>query len=471
MLAISAPAVGIYCRISRDREGAGLGVARQEEDCRALADRLGWTVVEVYADNDISASQRRKPRKAYQRMLDDVRSGRINGLLAWHPDRLHRRNAELEGFIDVIQAAGTAISTVKAGEYDLSTATGRMQARIVGAVAQHESELKAERIQRKHEQMAHNGEDGGSGRPFGYEDDRKTVRPDEAQMIREAARRVLAGESVRAVVRDWNAAGVPTVTGGHRWSVQVVRRLLASARISGRRSLRGTIVADAEWPAIISHEDSDSLRRLLLDPKRRRTPLGPPRRYLMTGGLARCGLCGAALVARPKGDGRRSYVCASGPSFHGCGKIRILTDPADQEVVQMVLRHVAQGDLAHALAQQAAEIDHEAADEYDLVTAKLARVREMYLADEIDDSEYGELRKGLVPRLEAAKRRLDASAKVTAPGLRDLPDPLDAAWPGLSVEVQRAVLDVLLEAVVIHPAVKGRKAFDPNRVEVAWRPL
>ncbi|MBA3489531.1 MAG: recombinase family protein, partial [Longispora sp.] len=46
---------GIYVRISQDREGAGLGVARQETDCRALCERLGWTVVDVYADNDTSA--------------------------------------------------------------------------------------------------------------------------------------------------------------------------------------------------------------------------------------------------------------------------------------------------------------------------------------------------------------------------------------------------------------------------------
>jgi site-specific DNA recombinase len=47
--------VGIYCRISRDRVGAGLGVERQEEDCRDLANRLRWDVVDVYTDNDLSA--------------------------------------------------------------------------------------------------------------------------------------------------------------------------------------------------------------------------------------------------------------------------------------------------------------------------------------------------------------------------------------------------------------------------------
>ncbi|MBC7462720.1 MAG: recombinase family protein, partial [Actinobacteria bacterium] len=47
--------VAIYCRISDDREGSGLGVARQEEDCRALANKRDWSVEQVFVDNDISA--------------------------------------------------------------------------------------------------------------------------------------------------------------------------------------------------------------------------------------------------------------------------------------------------------------------------------------------------------------------------------------------------------------------------------
>jgi len=43
----------IYCRISRDKVGAGLGVERQQADCRALAERLGWSVVEAFSDDDL----------------------------------------------------------------------------------------------------------------------------------------------------------------------------------------------------------------------------------------------------------------------------------------------------------------------------------------------------------------------------------------------------------------------------------
>jgi site-specific DNA recombinase len=48
-------AAAIYARISSDVDGSGLGVARQLEDCRKLAESLGWPVAEEYVDNDLSA--------------------------------------------------------------------------------------------------------------------------------------------------------------------------------------------------------------------------------------------------------------------------------------------------------------------------------------------------------------------------------------------------------------------------------
>ena len=84
----------VYCRISQDREGAGLGVTRQEADCRALCERRGWTVVEVYTDNDVSAYSG-KPRPNWARLIEDVRAGHIGAIVGWHVDRLTRSPREL----------------------------------------------------------------------------------------------------------------------------------------------------------------------------------------------------------------------------------------------------------------------------------------------------------------------------------------------------------------------------------------
>ena len=70
----------IYCRISQDRAGAGLGVTRQQDDCRALCERRGWEVIDVYADNDVSAYSG-KVRPAWQRLIGDVQlSSRCHSL-------------------------------------------------------------------------------------------------------------------------------------------------------------------------------------------------------------------------------------------------------------------------------------------------------------------------------------------------------------------------------------------------------
>ncbi|MEV6184472.1 recombinase family protein, partial [Streptomyces sp. NPDC052015] len=106
--------VGIYVRISDDREGGGLGVKRQEDDCRLLAASLGWRVIEVYIDNDVTAADRRKKRKDYLRMLADIEMGCIDAIVSWHPDRVYRQPVELEHLINIVEDHKTEIATVKA---------------------------------------------------------------------------------------------------------------------------------------------------------------------------------------------------------------------------------------------------------------------------------------------------------------------------------------------------------------------
>jgi DNA invertase Pin-like site-specific DNA recombinase len=76
----------VYLRISEDRSGEQLGVTRHREDCLALCQSKGWHPVE-YLDNDTSATSG-KPRPAYEKMLADVREGRLGAVVAWDLDRL-----------------------------------------------------------------------------------------------------------------------------------------------------------------------------------------------------------------------------------------------------------------------------------------------------------------------------------------------------------------------------------------------
>ena len=121
--AIVAPRtrVAIYVRISRDPKGTGLGVKRQERECRELCRLLGLIVVAVFVDDDRSAFSG-KPRPEYIAMLERLELGDFGAIVAWHPDRLHRSPVELESFIDLLERCQATVLTVQGGDYDLATA-------------------------------------------------------------------------------------------------------------------------------------------------------------------------------------------------------------------------------------------------------------------------------------------------------------------------------------------------------------
>jgi len=461
---------GIYVRISEDREGAGLGVARQEGDCRqSVTEPNGWDVVEVYVDNDRSAYSG-KPRPAYRRLLEDAEAGKLDAIVAWHSDRLQRSPVELEEFIDIVERHGLAVQTVRAGILDLATPAGRMVARIVGATARYESEHKSDRQRAKHRQIAlAGGPSGGGTRPFGFDDDHVTIREEEAAAIRDVAGRVLAGASLVSVCADLNARGLLTPTGG-RWQQGPMRRLLMSARLSGQREYRGEVVADAAWPAILSREQTTALRRLLTDPARSTRRIA--RGYLLKG-LLRCTDCDAALVARPRSGGGRCYVCASGARdarFSGCGRRRVLAEPLELYVTEVLLNRLDSPDLVRAVTIAAAPTDDGAQARADNAQLRLDELAAAYGNGEIPVREWLIAREQIEGALGRAQREINARAGIGAAGpyvgragaLRD-------DWPTMDVDQRHAVVSSMVVRVNVAAGRRGYNRFDPGRFEIVWR--
>ena len=289
----------IYARISKDRDGEGLGVDRQEADCRVLADRLGVrSVSAVYVDNDIGASTKsRKHRPQYDEMMRRARRREYGVILAYSNSRLTRRPRELEDLIDLHAATGVLIKTVVSGQDDLSTADGRMVARIKANVDAAEAERTAERVARAKKQAAEQGRYRGGPRPYGFKKDGVTIREKEAVMIRQATRAILSGRSLTAVVRELNESGTRTSTGSD-WSRHSLRDMLLRPRnagliSTGRVRVNVRVIGRASWPAIISEDELHAIERLLLDPSRRTTANTTPAH--LGSGIYICGRCQGIL--------------------------------------------------------------------------------------------------------------------------------------------------------------------------------
>lgn len=447
----------IYCRISRDKEGAGLGVDRQESDCRALAEHLGWNVAAVFIDNDISAYSG-ATRPQYRAMLEAVRAGAVQGVIAWHTDRLHRRATELEEFVTVAEAHHLQIQTVTAGTIDLSSASGRMIARMLGAAAQHEVDHARERMRRAKAQMAADGKYRGGPRPYGYEADGLTVRDDEAAVIREATAAVLAGRTLAAVARDLIDRDVLT-SRGKPWTYQRLRDVLIRPRNAGLlhhgRSDRGEaeIVGPARWPAIVDEETWRAVYSLLTDSSRRTQQGNEPRWF--GSGLYRCGLCGAPLRAAPFGgtpshSGVRKYHYRCSASAH----LTIHTERTDDFVRGVVAELVRDPRVVAAMRPDDA---HLAGDRERRATlaARLEGFETDYALGRITGAQLQKATTRVSEELAQVDARLASGLRQSAAAsVAGAADP-GAAFLRAPLDVQRAVLSAVLTVEVMPSPYRG----------------
>ena len=460
--------VAVYARISSDQDGTSLGVQRQLQDCRKLAADLGWTVGEEYVDNDLSAySGKRRPE--YERMLSDLADGSRDAVIVYHVDRLTRRPMELEQFLDVVTAAKVRhVRFVAGGDLDVSNGDGLMVLRMLLAVAANESATKSRRVKRKLLQNAEAGlPHGGYRRPFGYEQDKTTVRADEAQVIRSVADRFLAGESLRSLATWLDEQGVSTVAGGS-WRTPTLRALLASGRIAGLRDHQGQVIGKAVWEPIIAEQTRDRVLARMAE----QTSSGrrSPRRYLLSG-LLKCHRCGHTLYSAAREDVRR-YVCASGPDHGGCGGTFVVAQPVEDLLSRAVLLRLDTPELADALAGRAAADVRTAALTEELASdqEQLAELTALYAAKAISAREWMDARNPVQARIDKAQQAISRVTRSDAlTGLVGNAGQLGATWAGLNLTRQAAIVRAVLDHAVIGPGTRGARVFDAARVTPVWR--
>lgn len=434
-----------------------------------LAQALEVDVVAVYEDNSISAYSGRQ-RPGYDTLLADVEAGKLDVVIAWHPDRLHRDVEEHEQWIKLIRKTKVRIVTVLGGARDLTKAADRMVARVVAVASQYESELKSERQLSKAAEQAAAGKPNGGVRQFGYASNRReSIVESEAEIIREGARMLIAGASKGEVTRFFRDKT------GRRWAQNQVMNLLNSAALA---SIREHHVKDPErryvanenagWPAIL---DKDTHRRLrtIIEARRGTGDHRPAeaRTYLLTG-IATCGKCGRTLVAQPRPN-QRSYRCDQN---RGCGRIRVQADPLEDFVTKAVLalavdpdqiaKREAEADDEREIREQLAQLDMRQQNLTDLaVDGVLPQAEVRRKQRELDDARG------------AAESRLASltNALAVLPGLGHMDD-VRTRWAGLTLGERRQVIRSIVTKLEIKPAVPGRNKFDPYRVEMepAWGP-
>lgn len=471
----------IYLRMSLDRE---LGIDRQREDCWALCKKLGWTAVE-YIDNDKSATKKNVIRHAYELMCKDIEAGEIDAIITWRSDRLYRMLRDLLPLIDLIQGEQKrgrriAIETCRTGLIDLTTDSGRMNAKILAAVSENEGEVRLDRQSRALEQLAASGR--GWGAPaFGFNGDHRNPKlvPKEAALIRKAYKDFQAGATLYSIAMEWNRAGYRTRPNkarptGNAWNSTTVGRLLKNPRNAGLRSFRGSVIGKGDWPAIVDESTWEAACYIMGDPKRRTSHLY--KRTQLLGGILRCGVCGKGMGTGKNSRGQAVYKCKNYGDCSG-GPVRRVEE-VDGWVREVMIKRLETGDwVANTEAEQenADALYEEAAT----IRTRMDSLANDFAEGELTASQLRIVTEKLQSKLADVETRLSRLSGTTVfKGLLGVKD-IAAYWDGPKdedptrrIEKQRALILALCDEIVIQPlGVVGRAANNVPRgtgFEVHW---
>ncbi|WP_274029468.1 recombinase family protein [Streptomyces sp. MMBL 11-1] len=477
----------LYARISEDPREQERGVKRQVQDLRAYAQARGWTVLETFTDNDISAYNGEQ-RPDYVKLIARVAEGDIDVVVALHPSRLWRRRVERAIAIDLFQQHGIAVAFETGGYFDCTKAIERSQLAQVGESDTLESEVKAERVAREALSRAEEGRANGAvsygwRRVYTYNQQGKVesfhdeINPEEAEIVREVIKRLLAGESVIKVTADLNTRRVlpPGANlvmkkkqrakgneDGLRWSKTSVKKLALRPANGGFRQHRG-VLYPAAFPALVDEEKWRQVVKLLTAPERSVKRDGS-RKHLLSWGIGECGVCASVLRVATKSR-YKLYVCDSMAGCTGRNEAYV-----DAWVTEVVLARLSRPDALAVFGPDEERIGRlrvsadgmkkrleEAADDYadGLLTREQLRAVTVKLKQQIA---------GVEQEIERETPTLDLASMGDLVGA-----PLEVAevtWEGLDVVQRRAVLEALNLRVVILPTGKRGPGFDPDFVKV-----
>jgi site-specific DNA recombinase len=473
----------IYARLSIEREASADNVEIQIEECRAHIEDQGWVVACIFSDADISASKySKKPRPGYTQLLEAVRAGEVEYIVITEMPRLYRRLEELLELMHLAESTALKrIETTDGNYYDLSSGMGVHNAVAAVNTAVLESRRTSDRMKRKRRAEAQAGRAHGGIRPYGYEKGGMTLNEVEADIIRECAALILAGETLMSVVRMLNEREVPTAS-GKTWYFRNLEQILTSRRIAGIRTHNGSEYP-ASWPAIVSVEESDRLRLILGD---RRVPAGRiPKTYLLSG-MVYCGLCNTRLIsgsaAVRNGVSKRKYYCRhydSSGNVYGCGKVMRSAEPMEMLVSEAVLYRCDSPEVAAGLRESEQPEVGALMDQYNARKLKLRELVEDYASGLLNREQLAQAKAVVEEALESTRARLAKLESGRALAAIPVDKTIREAWDEANMVWRRSLISLLVEKVVVMPSWPGGRrwrapdgrafAFEPEKILIHWR--
>lgn len=326
--------IGAYVRVSTEEQAQVMDGSLDSQQYRLknfvqsknIQEKNWGKIVDTYIDDGFSAKDTRRP--AYQRMLRDIRAGKIDLILVTDLSRLSRNISDFCGLLEELESHRAKFLSVKE-QFDTSTPVGEMMIYNMINLAQFERKQTSERVSMNFNSRALRGLLNGGNALLGYDKDpanpgKLVVNTDEAPGVRKAFSLYLETGSLQTTAVKLNATSIrPKVGKGRkarhategRWTVSSVRNLLTNLAYVGKREVNKKNkdepqealkpwqrhqVVKASWQGIVEEKHFLAAQKLIEEnwkKERSRIATGE-RRFFPLSGVLRCGDCGRALIGQ-----------------------------------------------------------------------------------------------------------------------------------------------------------------------------
>lgn len=229
---------GIYIRVSTEEQvQEGFSIRGQEEKLRDYVRIKDWSLFDLYIDEGISGKNI-KDRPAVNRLIEDVKAGRVKNVLVYKIDRLTRSTSDLVFLVDLFNKYSCAFNSLMES-IDTQTPSGRMFIKIIGIFAEFERENIIERVKMGRDRKVKEGYSlCSSHASYGYDREPgkkvQTINEEEAVIVREIFDRfVNENMSMNSIVRLLNLRKIPSKK-GKLWDRKNLKNLLTNASYIGK---------------------------------------------------------------------------------------------------------------------------------------------------------------------------------------------------------------------------------------------
>ena len=242
----------IYIRVSTYKQvKEGNGLELQQKKCEAMALIKSWNVVEVFADEGISGIIVPDKRPGFKKLLTEIESGKIKGVIIYRLDRIGRTSKIITDTINYIENLGCEI--ISCSEIiDNSTPTGKFFLNVMSAMSEFDHKKMLKRLDDGRTERYNKDGDRGGVLIYGYRRNNNNVEIHEynSSIVKYIYECYSLNMSFTKISNKLNEKNIPSPA-NKKWYPRSVRRIIEYKDIylGGRRNN-----SNFYWSVILSEE-------------------------------------------------------------------------------------------------------------------------------------------------------------------------------------------------------------------------